>query len=72
MQQSMVFLRSSKGNQCISLLITMSHGAGKARMWSNMCKINERIAVSNNRLYFKKELLNNRLIGVYGGGFYIF
>ena len=72
MQQSMLFLRSSKGNQFISLLITVSREARKARMCSNMCNINGRIAVSNNRLQFEKELLNNRLIGVYGGGFYIF
>ena len=66
------FLWSSKRNQFISLFITISHGAQKTRMCSNMCNINGRIAVSNNRLSFEKELLNNRLIGVYGGGFYIF
>ena len=71
-QQSMLFLWNSKGNQFISLLITMCLGAEKARMSSNTCNINGRIVVSNNRLQFEKELLNNRLIGVYGGGFYIF
>ena len=60
MQQSMLLLWS-----------IMSHGTGKARMCLNMCNINGRIAVSNNRLQFEKELLNNRLIGVYGGGFCI-
>ena len=72
MQQSMLFLWSSKGSQYISLFITVSHGARKTRMCLNMCNINGRTAVSNNRLQFEKELLNNRLTGVYGGGFYIF
>ena len=70
MQQSMLFLWSSKGNQFISLFVIISHGAWKTRMCSNMCNVNGRTAVSNNRLQFEKELLNNRLIGVYGGGIY--
>ena len=72
MQQNMLFLWSSKGNQFISLFIIISHGARKTRTCSNMCNINGRIEVSNNRLQFEKELLNNRLIGFYGGGFYVF
>ena len=51
----------------------MIHGARKTRMCSNMGNINGRSAVFNNGLQFeKKKLLNNRLIGVFGGGFYIF
>ena len=50
----------------------MSHRARKAGMCLNMSNINERTVVSNNRLQFEKKMLNNRLIGVYSGGFYIF
>ena len=70
MQQSTLVFLSSKGNRFISLLIIISHGAKKTRMCSNMCNMNGRIVVFNNRLQFEKVLLNNRLIGVYGG--YIF
>ena len=37
-----------------------------------MSNINGGNAFSNNRLYFEKKLLNNRVIGVYSEGFYIF
>ena len=64
-QNSMLFFWSSKGNQFISLFIIISHGAWKTRMCSNMCNINGRIVVSNNRLQLEKGLLNNGLIGVW-------
>ena len=67
----MLVFRSSERDNFISLFIAMGHRARKTKMCSNMGNINRGSTVPNNRLSFKKKVLDNRLIRIYGRSFYI-